>query len=72
MVLDVWFRVYSWSLGLIGGGLTMCGAAVVVAYYGFIYAWLGFALTLGLGWILVGLKDYREFKKTTMTGVKVD
>jgi len=59
-------RAYRWI------GLTMCGAAVVVAYYGFIYAWLGFALTLGLGWILVGLKDYREFKKTTMTGVKVD
>lgn len=52
-------------------GLSMCGAAILVAYVGFVYAWAAFALTLGLGYLLVGLRDYFEFKRSKAEGVEV-
>lgn len=52
-------------------GLSMCGAAILVAYVGFVYAWIAFALTFGLGYLLVGLRDYFEFKRSASGGIEV-
>lgn len=53
-------------------GVLMVGSAVVVANIGFIYAWSAFALTYGLGYLSVGLKDYTSFKRSVRAGVKVE
>lgn len=45
-------------------GLAMCASAILVTYLGFIYAWAAFALTFGLGWLILGLRDYSEFKRS--------
>ena len=52
-------------------GLAMLASALIVAHVGFIFAWAAFALTFGLGYLLVGLRDYSEFKRSTTAGVEV-
>ena len=52
-------------------GLAMLTSAVIVAHVGFIFAWAAFALTFGLGYLLVGLRDYSEFKRSITAGVEV-
>ena len=52
-------------------GLAMLVSAILVAHVGFIFAYAAFALTFGLGYLLVGLRDYSEFKRSSEAGVEI-
>jgi len=65
--------IISESKAYMGIGILMVISAIVVANVGFIYAWSAFALTFGLGYLVVGLRDYYSFKKTLQkAGVNIE
>ena len=54
-------------------GILMVISAIVVANVGFIYAWSAFALTFGLGYLTIGLRDYHSFRKISQkAGVNIE
>jgi len=64
--------IISESKAYTGIGILMVISAIVVANIGFIYAWSAFALTFGLGYLIIGLRDYYSFRNHSKVGVNIE